>query len=128
MKKQIVHIPNAPQPVAPYSQAVISAGLLFASGQIAIDPATGQMQQESIELETHQVMRNVAAVLAAATLTWDDVVKCSIFLTSMDDYATVNEIYAQYFQRATAPARECVEVRRLPRNARVEMSVVAAVR
>ncbi len=127
MKKQIVSIPNAPQPVAPYSQAVISNGLLFASGQIAIDPTNGQMQQESIEAETHQVMRNVQSLLAAANLTWNEVVKCSIFLTNMDDYAVVNEIYAQYFERSTAPARECVEVRRLPRGARVEMSVIAAV-
>lgn len=126
-KKQIISIPNAPRPVAPYSQAVVAQGMLYASGQIAIDPATNNMVQDSIEAETHQVMQNVRALLAAANLTWDDVVKCSIFLTNMDDYSVVNDIYAQYFDRETAPARECVEVRRLPRGARVEMSVIAVV-
>lgn len=126
-KKQIISIPNSPAPIAPYSQAVIAQGMFYASGQIAIDPATGEMQQTSIEAETHQVMKNVQSLLAAGQLTWDDVVKCTIFLRTMDDYGTVNEIYGQYFDRATAPARECVAVAGLPRNARVEMSVIAAV-
>lgn len=125
MSKQIIHVPNAPKPVAPYSPAVIAQGMIFVSGQIALDPATNNMVQDSIEAETHQVMQNVRAVLAAANADWDTVVKCSIFLTNMDDYGTVNEIYGQYFDKATAPARECVQVVRLPRNARVEMSVVA---
>lgn len=125
MSKQIIHVPNAPKPVAPYSPAIVAQGMVFVSGQIALDPATNSMIQDSIEAETHQVMQNVRAVLAAAHADWDTVVKCSIFLTNMDDYGTVNEIYGQYFDKATAPARECVQVVRLPRNARVEMSVIA---
>ena len=125
-KKRVITIPNAPAPVAPYSQAIVAHNMLYASGQVAINPATGQMVQDSIESETHQVMTNVKNLLAAAELTWDDVVKCTIFLTNLDDYAVVNEVYATYFDRATAPARECVQVSRLPRGARVEISVIAA--
>lgn len=127
MSKQIIHVPNAPRPIAPYSPAIIANGLVFVSGQIPLNPSTGQMVQETIAAETHQVMQNVAAVLAAAGSNWDKVVKATIFLTDMNDYAVVNEIYGQYFDNQTAPARECVQVGRLPKDAHVEISVIALV-
>jgi 2-iminobutanoate/2-iminopropanoate deaminase len=125
MTKQIIHVPDAPRPIAPYSPAIIANGLIFVSGQIPLNPQTGQMMQETITAETHQVMQNVAAVLEAAGSNWNRVVKATIFLTSMSDYAVVNEIYGQYFDNETAPARECVQVSKLPKDAHVEISVIA---
>lgn len=124
MGKTIIYTSDAPNPIGPYSQAVSVNGFLFCSGQIAMDPATGQLVLESIEAETQQVMRNIAAVLKAAGKTFDDVVKTSIFLQSMDDFAEVNRIYETYF-KVDPPARETVAVRTLPKSVRVEISVTA---
>ena len=124
MKKNIIYTPDAPDPIGPYSQAVLANGMLYCSGQIAIDPATGALVQESIEAETEQVMKNIAAVLKAGGKTFADVVKTGIFLESMDDFAEVNRIYAKYFE-VDPPARETVAVRTLPKNVKVEISVIA---
>ena len=125
--KKIIHVPNAPRPLAPYSPAVVANGFVFVSGQIPLDPQTGDLVSADIETETHQVMQNVEAVLKASGSDWNQVVKTSIFLTDLSDYAAVNGVYAQYFDNQTAPARECVQVVRLPRGARVEISVIGLV-
>jgi 2-iminobutanoate/2-iminopropanoate deaminase len=118
---------NAPAPIGPYSQAVAHNGILFVSGQIAIDPDTGKMIAGDIEKETERVMLNLKAVLAAAGCTFDNVIKASIFLKNMDDFAIVNRIYGGYLKEdGHYPARETVEVARLPKDANVEISVVAA--
>lgn len=115
---------NAPAPIGPYSQAIQFGNTLVMSGQVAINPATGEMENESIESETRQVMHNIEAVLMAAGLGLTHVVKCSIFLKDMEDFSVVNGIYSQYFNEPY-PARETVEVARLPKDARVEISVTA---
>ncbi len=118
---------NAPSPIGPYSQAVAHNGILFVSGQIAIDPDTGKMIADDIEKETERVMLNLKAVLAAAGCTFDNIIKASIFLKNMDDFATINRIYGGYLKEdGHYPARETVEVARLPKDANVEISVVAA--
>lgn len=124
MKKQIIQTENAPAAIGPYSQAVKVGDLLFVSGQIPLDPATGNFVIGGIESETHRVMKNVAAILSAADLKFEHVVKATIFLKNMDDFAKVNEVYASYFT-AEFPARETVQVSKLPKNANVEISVVA---
>lgn len=124
--KRIIQTSQAPDPVGPYNQAVISNDMLYVSGQVAIDPTTGQLVQETIEAETRQVMENLKAILAEADLTFEDVVKCSVFVTDMDLYARINAVYAEYFDAATAPARELVEVRRLPKFVNIEISLIAA--
>jgi 2-iminobutanoate/2-iminopropanoate deaminase len=119
---------HAPAPIGPYSQAVASHGLLFVSGQIAIDPETGKMITNDIEKETHRVMLNLKAVLAAAGCTFDNVVKASLFLKNMDDFAAVNRIYDGYLKSdGHYPARETVQVARLPKDANVEISMIASV-
>lgn len=122
--KQIINTPNAPAPIGPYNQAVLAGDTLYISGQIALSPTTGAMQQTSIKDETHAVMQNLHAILQAAGLDWIDVVKCSIFLTDMQQFSSVNEVYATYFTKG-APARETVEVAALPKGARVEISCIA---
>lgn len=118
---------NAPAPIGPYSQAVAYNGVLFVSGQIAIDPDTGKMITGDIEKETERVMLNLKAVLAAAGCNFDHVIKASIFLKDMEDFATVNRIYGSYLKEdGHYPARETVQVARLPKDANVEISVVAA--
>ncbi len=124
--KKIIVSSNAPAPVGPYNQAVVHNYTLYASGQIAIDPKTGKMVTESIEAETHQVMKNIKAILSEAGLTFKDVLKCTIFISDMENYGKINGIYAQYFDEATAPARELVEVARLPKDVNIEISVIAA--
>lgn len=109
----------------PYSTAVWAGDILFVSGQIPFDSENDKMIDDSIEAETHQVMKNVAGVLKHAGLTWNDVVKASIFLKDMNDFSTVNEIYQTYFDLEHAPARECVQVARLPKDVSVEISVIA---
>jgi 2-iminobutanoate/2-iminopropanoate deaminase len=117
---------SAPAPIGPYSQAVSFKGLVFVSGQIAIHPDSGNLINENIEKETHQVMQNLMAVLAAADCTFDNVVKSSIFLKNMDDFAVVNRIYDKYMKSdGHFPARETVEVAKLPKNANVEISMIA---
>lgn len=124
--KKIIQTDKAPAPVGPYNQAVIHNGTLYASGQIAINPATGELIKESIEEETRQVMENIKAILTEADLTFEDVIKCSVFVSDMNDYGKINAIYAEYFNEDTAPARELVEVANLPKFMNIEISVIAA--
>lgn len=126
MQKNIIETTEAPAAIGPYSQAVKTGNLLFVSGQIPLNPQTGALITDGIEAETHQVMKNVQAILTAAGTTLEAVVKTTIFLKSMDDFAKVNGVYASYFT-GNYPARETVEVSRLPKDARVEISVVAAI-
>jgi 2-iminobutanoate/2-iminopropanoate deaminase len=124
MQKQIVYSDNAPKPIGPYSHAVISGGFLFASGQIAIDPESGNLVVDNIESETKQVMKNIGVVLTAANLSFKNIVKTSIFLKNMDDFAKVNEVYATYFE-SDFPARETLQVAKLPKDVNVEISITA---
>jgi 2-iminobutanoate/2-iminopropanoate deaminase len=124
MSKTIINTPDAPAPIGPYNQAVKVNGMLFVSGQIAIDPSTGAMRTESIAEETHQVLRNLEAVLKAAGMDFSHVVKTTIFLSDMNLFSEVNEIYGQYF-KGDFPARETVAVKGLPKNVNVEISVIA---
>ena len=122
--KTIINSKNAPAPIGPYSQAVLAGSTLFASGQIAINPATGELEMASIEIETEQVMQNIKAVLEEADMTFENIVKCSIFLSSMDSFSRVNEVYGKYFP-TNPPARETVEVSCLPKSVNVEISFIA---
>lgn len=123
--KKIIETPNAPAPIGPYSQAVVFDDTLYSSGQIAIDPKTGELVSGDIKKETEQVMNNIAAVLAAAGMDFQNVLKTSIFIKDMNDFQNINEVYGSYFDEATAPARETVEVARLPKDVNVEISVLA---
>ncbi len=125
MEKKIIRTDNAPAPIGPYNQAVQAGNMLFISGQIALDPTTGQLVQSSIKAEAQQVMENLQAVLQAAGMDFSKVVKTSIFLMDMGDFAEVNEVYAMYFSD-NYPARETVQVAGLPKGVRVEISMVAA--
>ncbi|MCH2045173.1 MAG: Rid family detoxifying hydrolase [Saprospiraceae bacterium] len=125
--KKIIITSNAPSPVGPYNQATVANGILYASGQIAINPATGDLVLDSIEAETKQVMENLKAVLDKAGSSFEQVLKCTIFLSDMGNYGKVNEVYARYFDEETAPARECVEVANLPKYVNVEISLLAVV-
>ena len=125
MKKKIIQTKEAPAPIGPYNQAVICNGLLFMSGQIAIDPNTGELMLDTVIDETTLVMNNIKAILATAGCGFDDVIKCSIFLSDMNNFNAVNEVYGSYFT-SNFPARECVEVSVLPKNVNVEISVIAA--
>ena len=122
--KTIINSKNAPAPIGPYSQAVLSGNTLFASGQIAIYPKTGELNMDSIEVETEQVMQNIKAVLQEANMTFENIVKCSIFLSDMDSFSRVNEVYGKYFS-TNPPARETVEVSCLPKSVNVEISFIA---
>ncbi len=122
--KTIINTPEAPAPIGPYSQAVKAGNMLFVSGQIAIHPPTGEIISTSIEEETHQVMKNIGAILKEAGANYDNIVKTGIFLRDMNDFAKVNAVYGTYFT-ADFPARETVEVSRLPKDVNVEISVVA---
>ncbi|MFD0988508.1 RidA family protein [Mariniflexile jejuense] len=123
--KKIINTPNAPAPIGPYNQAILSGNTLYTSGQIAINPATSELVLTNIKTETKQVMQNLKAVLEAANMTFDDVIKSSIFISNMDDFAQINEVYGSYFDEANAPARETVQVARLPKNVNVEISMIA---
>jgi len=125
--KQILNTPDAPNPVGPYNQSVRAGDTLYLSGQIALDPKTGELVQDSIEAETHQVMTNLKAVLANAGCTFEDVVKCTVFVKNMQNYARINAVYAHYFDEATAPARALVEVSALPKYVNVEISAIALI-
>lgn len=124
--KKVINTPNAPAPIGPYSQAILSGNMLFASGQVAINPATGELVLDSLEAEATQVMKNLQAVLTEAGATFDNVVMTTIFLADMGDFATVNAIYGQYFT-ADFPARATVAVKTLPKNVNVEISVIAVI-
>ena len=122
--KKTINTPDAPAPIGPYSQAVLSNGNLYLSGQIALDPDTGELITDNIIDETHQVMKNIQAIINAAGLNMGQIIKCSIFIANMDDFAEINEVYGTYFNN-DPPARETVEVSRLPKNVNVEISVIA---
>ncbi|AZQ44396.1 Rid family detoxifying hydrolase [Nonlabens ponticola] len=127
--KEIIYTKDAPNPIGPYNQAVLwkctNQQTLYTSGQIAIDPATGELDIEDLKTETHLVMKNLKAVVEKAGMTLEHVVKTSIFLSDMNTFATVNEIYGSYFNEASAPARETVEVANLPKFVNVEISAIA---
>lgn len=124
MKKEIVNTTQAPAPIGPYNQSVKFGNMLFVSGQIPYDEANKQLINTGISDETHQVMKNIGYILNEAGFTFDDVVKATIFIKDMKDFSTINEVYAQYFNPDTAPARECVQVARLPRDVNIEISVI----
>jgi len=122
--KSIIQTKKAPAAIGPYSQAVEVGDMLYTSGQIAINPSTGEIEMSTIEAETHQVMKNLGAVLQAANRTYSSIVKTTIFLSDMNNFAKVNEVYASYFE-ANFPARETVEVAGLPKGVNVEISAIA---
>ncbi|MEW5901110.1 MAG: RidA family protein [Acidobacteriota bacterium] len=125
--KQEVKTDKAPQAIGPYSQAIIANGFVFASGQIAIDPLTGELNTGTIEEQTRQVLKNLAAVLEAAGSSFDRVVKATVFLQDMNDFSRMNQVYAEFF-KAPFPARAAVQVARLPRDAKVEIEAIALVK
>ena len=125
MEKKIINTSGAPAPIGPYSQATEAGNLLFISGQIAINPANGNVEAADIIAETHQVMHNLRAILTEAGLDFNHVLKTTIFLTDMSLFTSVNEVYGKYF-RGTFPARETVAVKGLPKNVNVEISMIAA--
>ena len=124
MANTIITSANAPAPIGPYNQAVLANGMLFVSGQIALDPVSGDLVQADIETETHQVMKNLQAILQAAGLGFEQVVKCTIFVKDLGNFAKINGVYGSYFSE-NAPARETVEVSRLPKDVNVEISCIA---
>ena len=123
--KEIIKTASAPAPIGPYNQAVRAGQTLYVSGQIALDPQTGELLKGSIEAETELVMENLKAVLKAAGADFSNVVKSSIFVADMGQFARINEVYGRYFEAETAPARETVEVANLPKYVNVEISVIA---
>ena len=123
--KKIIYTENAPAPIGPYNQAVLVGNTLYTSGQIALNPLTMELVLDDIETETKQVMENMKAVLAAADMTFENVIKTSIFIMNMNDFTRINSIYGSYFNEATAPARETVQVACLPKNANIEISMIA---
>ena len=124
--KQIIQTNNAPQAIGPYSQAVMANGTVYVSGQIPVVPATGAIISDKVEDQAHQVMENVKAVVEAAGFTLDNVVKTTVFIKNMDDFAVINGIYSEYFKE-NCPARACVEVARLPKDVLIEMEAIAVV-
>ncbi len=122
--KEIINTNNAPSAIGPYSQAVWAGDILLMSGQIALNPETGAMENESLASETHRVMKNIAGILEAAGMDYSNILKASIFIKDMNEFAQINEIYASYLQEPY-PARETVEVARLPKDARIEISIIA---
>jgi 2-iminobutanoate/2-iminopropanoate deaminase len=123
--KKIIYTDKAPAPIGPYSQAVLVGNTLYTSGQIALDPISMELVMETIEIETTQVMNNMKAVLEAADMDFSNVVKSSIFISDMNDFARINSVYASYFEEEFAPARETVQVAKLPKNVNVEISMIA---
>ena len=124
--RKIIQSNDAPQPIGPYSQAVLINGILFTSGQIALDPRSGKLILDSIVEETKQVMENLKAVLKSADMTFDNVVKSTIYIIDMDDFGAINKVYGAYFKDSIAPARETVQVAKLPKNVHIEISVIAS--
>ncbi len=123
--KKIITTRKAPAPIGPYNQAVLSGNILYTSGQIAFNPETGELVLDDIKTETKQVMENMKQVLVAASMTFEHVVKTSIFISDMDNFTQINEVYGSYFDDASAPARETVQVARLPKDVNVEISMIA---
>jgi 2-iminobutanoate/2-iminopropanoate deaminase len=124
--KTVIQIPGAPAPIGPYSQAILSNNTLYVSGQIPLDPLTGELVTSDIASATHRVLKNISALISEAGMTLDHVVKCSIFLKDMNDFAVVNEVYACYFS-ALPPARETVQVSKLPLDVSIEISCIAVI-
>ena len=124
--KKIITTDKAPAPIGPYNQAVLLGNLLYTSGQIAINPKTGALEIDDIEKETKLVMENLKAILKAAGMTFENVIKSSIFVSDMHNFSKINKIYGKYFNAETAPARETVEVANLPKFVNVEISVIAS--
>ena len=122
--KKVINTENAPKAIGPYSQAILSDNTLYCSGQIAMDPVTGNLVKDNIIEETTQVMKNILAILKAVDMTFENVVKCSVFMRNMNDYSAINKIYAKNFSD-NPPAREAVQVSVLPKNVNVEISVIA---
>ncbi|HJS00615.1 MAG TPA: RidA family protein [Flavobacterium sp.] len=123
--KKVIFTEKAPAPIGPYNQAILAGNTLYVSGQIALNPTDGTLVNTSIESETKQVMENLKAVLEAAGMNFENVVKSTIFIMDMNDFGTINTIYGSYFNEKTAPARETVQVAGLPKNVNVEISMVA---
>ena len=123
--KKIIETSNAPAPIGPYSQAILFDDTLYTSGQIAINPQSGELISGDIKKETEQVMNNIGAVLKEAGMDFQNVLKTSIFIKDMNDFQKINEVYGSFFDEASAPARETVEVARLPKDVNVEISVLA---
>jgi 2-iminobutanoate/2-iminopropanoate deaminase len=123
--KKIIFTENAPKPIGPYNQAIVNNNLLYTSGQIAIDLNSGQLVKASIEEETKLVMLHLSEILKAAHSDFSEVIKVSIFIKNMNDFAQINAVYAQYFEEEFAPARETIEVARLPKDANIEISLIA---
>ena len=123
--KKIINTSKAPAPIGPYNQAVLSGNTLYTSGQIALHPETMELVLDDIKTETKQVMENMRAVLAAADMTFEHVIKSSIFISDMNNFSQINEVYGSYFDEATAPSRETVEVANLPKFVNVEISMIA---
>lgn len=123
--KKIIYTDKAPAPIGPYNQAVLVGNTLFTSGQIALNPTTMELVLDTIEIETKQVMENMRAVLTSAEMSFENVVKTTIFIMDMNDFSKVNNIYGSYFDEKTAPARETVQVAGLPRGVNVEISMIA---
>jgi len=126
MEKQIINTPSAPAPIGPYNQAILAGDMLFISGQICIDPSTGALMNQDIQQETHQVMHNLRSILTAADMTFHHVVKTTIFITDMNRFSEINEVYGKYFDsNSSFPARETVQVSALPKFMNVEISLIA---
>jgi 2-iminobutanoate/2-iminopropanoate deaminase len=123
--KKIIFTEKSPAPIGPYNQAILKGNTLYTSGQIAINPASGELVTTNIELETTQVMENMKAILEAAGMTFENVVKSTIFIMNMNDFGTINSVYGSYFDENTAPARETVQVACLPKNVNIEISMIA---
>ncbi|OIQ16585.1 MAG: reactive intermediate/imine deaminase [Flavobacterium sp. MedPE-SWcel] len=123
--KKIIFTDKAPAPIGPYSQAILTGNTLYTSGQIALHPKTGELITSDIETETKQVMENMKAVLDAAEMDFNNVIKATIFISNMGDFAKINSVYSAYFNEETAPARETVQVACLPKNVNVEISMIA---
>ncbi|HNQ28311.1 MAG TPA: RidA family protein [Aquaticitalea sp.] len=123
--KQIINTPKAPAPIGPYNQAVLAGNTLYTSGQVALDPISMQLVMDDIKTETKQVMENLSNVLSAADMTFANVVKTTIFISDMNNFSLINEVYGSYFDEASAPARETVQVARLPKDVNVEISMIA---
>jgi 2-iminobutanoate/2-iminopropanoate deaminase len=123
--KKIIYTKKAPAPIGPYNQAVLFGNTLYTSGQIALHPETMELVLDDIKTETKQVMENLKAVLEAAEMTFENVVKATIFIMNMGDFAEINTVYGQYFNETTAPARETIQVATLPKNVNIEISIIA---
>ena len=125
--KKVIFTNQAPAPIGPYSQAVLFGNTLYTSGQIAINPESGELVLDTIELETEQVMQNLKAVLETANMTFENVIKSTIYIMDINDFSRINTVYSKYFEEDNAPARETVQVSCLPKNVNIEISVIAMV-